>query len=169
MADGDIGRQHFAAWFDFGRPTAAPYRDAAGAIVVAPVNAPRFDHEAAGASIGLLVEPGAELGQADRARLQVDAIGATIATVFHERRDPDGTIVRRAWYSRDPQATIDACLSQAGHHLRIGAIPGYRRRIGAPGAGFVRFRGVDWRLTELIDAGAGAAIGDDAGRGLIGA
>ncbi|UNU43619.1 hypothetical protein EAO27_13475 [Sphingopyxis sp. YF1] len=165
MADGDIGRQHFAAWFDFGRPTAAPYRDAAGAIVTAAIDVPRFDHDAAGAPIGLLVEPGAELGQADRARLQVDAIGATIATVFHERRDADGTIVRRAWYSRDPQATIDACLSQAGHHLRIGAIPGYRRNLG----GFVRFRGIDWQLTELIAAGAGAAIGDDAGRGLIGA
>jgi hypothetical protein len=169
MADGDIGRQHFAAWFDFGRPTAAPYRDAAGAIVTAAIDAPRFDHDGDGASIGLLVEPGDELGQADRARLQVDAIGATIATVFHERRDPDGTIVRRAWYSRDPQATIDACLSQAGHHLRVGAIPGYRRRLGASGAGFVRFRGADWQLTDLIAAGPGAALGDDDGRALIGA
>ncbi len=169
MADGDIGQMHFAAWFDFTRPTAAPYFDAAGAIVVAPVNTPRFDHDAEGAPIGLLVEPGEDLGQADRARLQLDAIGATIATVLHAFLDEDGNICRRAWYSRDPQATIDACLGQAAHHLSIAAIPGYRPRLGAAGVGFVRYRGLDWQLTELLGDGEGAAIGDGDGRAMIGA
>ncbi|PAL25485.1 hypothetical protein [Sphingopyxis sp. GW247-27LB] len=161
----DIGQSLFDAWFDFARPTVAPYRDAAGDEVVAAIDAPRFDHDAAAASIGLLVEPGAELGQADRARLQAAAIGATKATVLHRRRTDDGAIVRRAWYTLDPQAVIDACLGQAGHHLSIGAVPGYRPNLG----GFVRYRGEDWQLTDLVGTGTGAAIGDEEGRALIGA
>ncbi|KTE24452.1 MULTISPECIES: hypothetical protein [unclassified Sphingopyxis] len=159
----DIGRGLFDAWFDFGRPTAAPHRNAAGAIVVAPVDAPRFDHDLAGKPTGLLVEPGAALGQADRARLQIDAIGATVATVLHALREDDGSISRRAWYSRDPQVTIDACLGQAGRHISIAAIPGYRPNAG----GFVRYRGVDWQLAGVLDGGVGTAIGDGSGRALI--
>lgn len=162
----DIGPSLFDAWFDFARPNAAPVRDGAGAVVIAPPGTPRFDHDPDGAPIGLLVEPGEQLGQADRARLQTGAIGTTEATVLHEWRGPDGAIERRAWYTRDPQATIDACLVQAAHHLRIGAVPGYRPNLG----GFVRFRGLDWRLTELLGTGvAGEVVGDEAGRALIGA
>ncbi|QUM72192.1 hypothetical protein [Sphingopyxis granuli] len=161
----DIGQSLFDAWFDFARPTIAPYRNAAGAIVDAAVDVPRFDHDDAGRPAGLLVEPGEQLGQADRARLQVDAIGATVATVLHAWRADDGSVVRRAWYTKNPQATIDACLGQAAHHLQIGAVPGYRPNLG----GFVRFRGADWQLTELLGAGGGRALGDDDGRALIGA
>ncbi len=161
----DIGHTLFDAWFDFTRPVAALYRTADGVLALAPINEPRFDHGAGGGPIGLIVEPGAELGQADRTRLQVDAIGATRATVLHARREDDGTIVRRAWYSIDPQATIDACLGQAGHHLSVGAVPGYRPNLG----GYVRFRGADWQLTGLIATGDGAVLGDDDGRALIGA
>lgn len=162
----DIGQSLFDAWFDFARPNAAPYRNGTGAAVVAPPGTPRFDHDANGTPIGLLVEPGEQFGQADRARLQPDAIGATEATVLHEWRGTDGSIERRAWYTRDPQATIDACLVQAVHHLRIGAVPGYRPNLG----GFVRFRGDDWQLTELLGTGVvGEAVGDEAGRALIGA
>lgn len=162
---GDIGRTHFPAWFDFARPTVAEYRNAAGELVEAAPDTVRFDHDANGVSIGLLVEPGEELGQADRARLQTDAVGATDTTILHARRESDGSAVRRAWYSRNPQATIDACLGQEGHHLSIAAIPGFRPNIG----GKVRYRGVDWDLTDLLGTGTGAAIGDEVGRALIGA
>ena len=162
--DGDIGQSLFDAWFDFARPNVAPYRNAAGALVDAAIGAPRFDHDDQGAPIGLLVEPGEQLGQADRARLQLAAIGATPATVFHARREDDGSVTRRAWYSHDPQATIDACLGQAGHHLTIGAVPGFRPNLG----GFARYRGADWQLTELIGTGDGEAVGDEDGRALIG-
>jgi hypothetical protein len=161
----DIGQGLFDAWFDFARPTAAPYRDEDGAVATAPADAPRFDHDDAGTSIGLLVEPGDQLGQADRARLQSAAIAAIEATVLHEQRADDGSVTRRAWYSRNPQATIDACLGQAGRHLRIGAVPGFRPNLG----GFVRFRGLDWQLTDLLGAGDGRALGDVEGRALIGA
>ena len=161
----DIGQSLFDAWFDFSRPNVAPYRDSDGVLQFAAINAPRFDHDVSGVSLGLLVEPGEQLGQADRARLQPNAIGATDATVLHERRLDDGAIERRAWYSRDPQATIGACLGQAGRHLRIGVVPGFRPNLG----GFVRFRELDWQLTELLGVGDGRALGDDEGRALIGA
>lgn len=161
----DIGQALFDAWFDFARPTAADYRDADGALAEAAIDAPRFDHLADGAPIGLLVEPGDELGQADRARLQVDAIGATVATVLHARREADGTIVRRAWYSRDPQRTLDACMGQAGHHVAAGVVPGFRPNV----AGFVWYRGFAWQLTDLMGTGIdGQAIADDIGHPLIG-
>lgn len=163
--DGDIGKTHFDAWFDFVRPTVAEFVDDDGDTVEAPIDTPRFDHLVDGTPIGLLIEPGDAFGQADRARLQPDAIGATVTTVFHARRAADGTIVRRAWYTRNPQAMIDACLGQEGHHLSIGAVPGYRPNLG----GFVRYRDIDWQLTDLLGAGAGAALADDNGRGLIGA
>lgn len=163
--DGDIGKAHFDAWFDFVRPTVAAFVDEDGAMAEAAIDAPRFDHLVDGTSIGLLIEPGDAFGQADRARLQLDAIGATVSTVFHARREVDGTIVRRAWYSRNPQATIDACLGQEGHHLSVGAVPGYRPNLG----GFVRYRDIDWQLTDLIGAGESIALGDDDGRALIGA
>lgn len=162
----DIGRALFDAWFDFTRPNAAPYRDAGGALVEAAIDAPRFDHDATGAPIGLLVETGAELGQADRVRLQPAAIGATEATVLHEWRAVDGTLQRRAWYSRDPQATVDACLGQASHHVRIGVVPGFRPNLG----GWCRYRGADWQLTDLLGTGIdGEALADEEGRALIGA
>ncbi|MCM3419046.1 hypothetical protein [Sphingopyxis alaskensis] len=166
MADGDIGQTHFAAWFDFVRPTIAPYRNADGELVDAAIDVPRFDHDEQGVPTGLIVDPGEELGQADRARLQEEAIGATESTILHARLADDGQIIRRAWYSRDPQATIDACLGQAGRHLSIGAVPGFRPNLG----GFIRYRDVDWQLTGLIGTGVpGEAIGDDDGRALIGA
>ena len=161
----DIGQSLFDAWFDFTRPNVALYRDATGVAVAAAVDQPRFDHDSQGVPAGLLVEPGDQLGQADRARLQPGAIGATKATVLHERRLADGTVERRAWYTVDPQATMDACLSQAANHLRIGVVPGYRPNLG----GHVRFRGRDWKLTDLVGTGTGEAIGDDEGRALIGA
>lgn len=160
----DIGQSLFDAWFDFSRPNVAPYRNGAGELVDAAIDAPRFDHDDAGASTGLIVEPGAMLGQADRARLQPGAIGATKATVLHAWSGADGEIVRRAWYTIDPQATIDACLGQAAHHLSIGAVPGYRPNLG----GFVRYRGLNWQLTDLLGAGGDIAIGDEDGRALIG-
>lgn len=163
--DGDIGKTHFDAWFDFVRPTIADFIDASGETAEAPIDAPRFDHLVDGTPIGLLVEPGDAFGLADRARLQLDAIGATATTVFHARREADGSTIRRAWYSRNPQATIDACLGQEGHHLSIGVVPGYRPNLG----GFVRYRDIDWQLTDLLGAGEGAALGDDDGRALIGA
>jgi hypothetical protein len=163
---GDIGEQLFSAWFDFGRPNAAPFRNQFGQRVNAEPNLPRFDHDEGGTPIGLLIGPGPELGQSDRARLQLDAIGATKATVLHAIRENSGVIVRRAWYSIDPQATIDACLSQAGHHFSVGAVPGYRPNLG----GFIRYRGANWLLTGVIGTGnQRQALGDDDGRALIGA
>lgn len=163
--DGDIGQHLFDAWFDFSRPNVAAYRDATGAPAEAAIDEPRFDHDDNGVRAGLLVEPGEQLGQSDRVRLQLGAIGATEATVLHATVDENGAAVRRAWYTRDPQMTIDVCLGQSAHHVSIAAVPGFRPNLG----GYIRYRGVDWALTRLVGTGTGEAVGDDEGRALIGA
>jgi hypothetical protein len=164
MEANDIRREYFPEWFDFARPTAAPHRNAAGALVMAAVDSPRFDYDGDGTSLGLLVEPGALLGQADRARLQTGAIGAGAVTLFHLwRRAGESANLHHAYYTRDPEAMVNACLGQAGHHLQIGLIPGFRVNLG----GYVRYRSADWQLARLLGDGSDTAIGDDVGRALL--
>lgn len=173
MADGDLDQGDFDIAFAFVRPTAAAYRNGAGAIVLAAADTPRFDHLGDGTPLGLLVQPGEQLGQADRVRLDPlmlpeDLIAGRV-TVFHALDIGTG-LVRRAWYSEDAKATIDACLSIAGHHQAIGVIAGFRARQGGRfEAGFVRYRRQSWSLTRVLAANAGAALTDDDGRPLIGA
>lgn len=173
MADGDLNQGDFDIAFAFTRPTAAAYRNAAGAVVMAAVDGPRFDHLADGTRRGLLVQPGEQLGQADRTRLDPlmlpeDLLSARV-TVLHAL-DQGAGLVRRAWYSMDAKATIDACLSIAGHHVSIGVIAGFRARQGSRfEAGFVRYRRQSWSLTRVLAASSIAALADEDGRPLIGA
>ena len=173
MADGDLYQGDFDIAFAFTRPNAAAYRNAAGAIVLAAADAPRFDHLGDGTARGLLVQPGEQLGQADRVRLDPlmlpeDLIAGRV-TVLHAL-DMGAGVVRRAWYSEDAKATIDACLSIAGHHVSIGLLAGYRvRRGGRFEAGFVRYRKHSWSLTRAVAAGQVSALADENGRPLIGA
>lgn len=173
MADGDLDQSDFDIAFAFTRPTAAAYRNGAGALVEAGIDAPRFDHLPDGTPRGLLVEPGEQLGLADRARLDPLMLPAALlsarATVLHALDTGTG-LVRRAWYSEDAKATIDACLSIAGHHASIGVIAGYRARQGSRfEPGFVRYRRQSWALTRVLAANTVAALADEAGRPLIGA
>ncbi|PXW79001.1 hypothetical protein C7451_10163 [Blastomonas natatoria] len=173
MADGDLDQGDFDIAFAFTRPTAAAYRNAAGAVTTAGPGVPRFDHLPDGTPRGLLVQPGEQLGQADRVRLDAlmlpaDLLSARV-TVLHAL-DIGGGLVRRAWYSEDAKATIDACLGIAGHHVSIGVIAGYRARQGSRfEPGFVRYRRQSWALTRVLAANTVAALADDAGRPLIGA
>lgn len=172
MADGDLDQSDFDIAFAFTRPTAAAYRNGAGALVEAGIDAPRFDHLPDGTPRGLLVEPGEQLGLADSARLDPlmlaeDLLSARV-TVLHAL-DTGGGLVRRAWYSEDAKATIDACLSIAGHHVSIGIIAGFRARQGSRfEPGFVRYRRQSWSLTRVLAASSLAALGDEDGRPLIG-
>ncbi len=172
MADGDLDQSDFDIAFAFTRPTAAAYRNGAGALVQAAIDVPRFDHLADGTPRGLLVQPGDNLGQADRVRLDPlmlpeDLLAARV-TVLHAL-DIGAGLVRRAWYSQDAKATIDACLSIAGHHVSIGVIAGYRARQGSKfEPGFVRYRRRSWSLTRALAASASAALADDDGHPLIG-
>lgn len=70
--------------------------------------------------------------------------------------------VRRAWYSRNVAAAIDALLAQAGHHLEIGVIMGFRRNID----GAVRYRDQVWTLAGVLMVGS-AALTDGEGRPII--
>lgn len=167
MADGDLFQEHFPFWFDFTRPTQKTYLDADGVEQLADVDEVRFDHDETGAPLGLLVERGAALGQSDRAVLQDgvldDAVDAD-ATVLHARVLDDGSIDRRAWYTRNPAVAINAMIGTVGHHASIGVIPGYRENKG----GYVRYRGFSWYLTGLIAVGDGSVLADEADRPLIG-
>ena len=172
MADGDLDQGDFDIAFAFTRPTAAAYRNPGGALVEAAIDAPRFDHLPDGTPRGLLVETGDQLGQADDVRLDAlmlpeDLLSARV-TVLHAL-DMGAGLVRRAWYSEDAKATIDACLSIAGHHVSIGVIAGYRARQGSRfEPGFVRYRRQSWALTRVLAASSIAALGDEGGRPLIG-
>lgn len=173
MADGDLDQSHFDIAFAFTRPTAAAYRNMGGALVTADPNSARFDHTLGGDPLGLLVQPGAQLGLSDRVRLDPLMLPAHLlngrVTILHALDIGEG-VVRRAWYSENAKATIDSCLSIAGHHVSIGLIPGFRARRGLAGEpGFVRFRRLSWHLTRPIAASPTALLSDEAGRPLIGA
>jgi hypothetical protein len=174
MADGDLGQDDFDVAFSFSRPIAADFVSAAGTIQNAAVDAPRFDHDTNGDPLGLLIEGGPVLGQADRVKidplmLAEDIVGQEV-TVFHARTMPDGTVERRAWYSRDAIATINGLLAGVGRHHSIGLIAGFRENKGGPEeTGYVRYRGQSWQLAELLAVGDGKLLSDEAGRPLIGA
>lgn len=162
--------------FTFARSEAAQHRNGAGALVTAAVDAPRFDHDIAGAPLGFLTGVGADLGGGDRVAIDPLMLPAALltgelpgdrdATVFH-RFDTGSGEQRRAWYSRDVTATIAALLHQAGHHLELGVVAGFRRNEdGRTAAGFVRYRGEVWQLPELLGV-TGGVLADLEDRPLI--
>ena len=172
----DYRQRDFASLIAFSRSEAGSYRDATGAIVAAAIDAPRFDHDDAGQARGFLVTAGADLGGADRAALQAGfdlgslddfaTPGASDCTVLHRYAlpadDANWADVRRAWYSRNARATVKALLGQAGHHLQIAVVPGFRPNI----SGIVHHRRYQWLVAGALDAGIGA-ITDGLGRPLI--
>ncbi|RYY25230.1 MAG: hypothetical protein EOP62_14305 [Sphingomonadales bacterium] len=145
----------FATLFDFKRPHVADYRNANGAIVTAAIDAPRFDHDLAGSPIGLVVEPGPDLGQHDRVSLAAAIAIDGPATVFQAITLPDGSTLRRAVYTRDVTATVNALLRVAGRHQAIGAVGGFI----AIRNGAVRYRGKSWTPPAVIAADAALLAG----------
>jgi len=151
-----------------------------GEEVTAAPDEPRFDHDEAGTARGLLVSAGADLGGGDRvsldslmlpAELVSGAVpGSRDATVFHAFARAGAepwAIERRAWYTRDAAALVDSLLLQAGHHLALGVISGFRADAGgADAAGFVRYRGQEWALAGVVLANGAAAIAVDAAGAL---
>lgn len=185
--DGDLHQADLDLAFTFGRSESGAWRDGAGAIQTAAPGEPRFDHSAAGVVRGLLVASGIEPGGGDRLTLDplilpaamlltgvagVDSGSTADVTVFHAfaRRvadDDDWEIERRAWYSRNVVAAIDALLGQSGHHLALGVIAGFRERFEGPEGPFVRFRGETWPLAGLLLGSATALIAARPGVPLI--
>lgn len=177
MAASNLRQRDFDLAFAFARSETAAYRNAAGAIVTAPVDAPRFDYDAALASRGLLVTAGLELGGADRVTVEPEILPAALfdfmtpmasdATVLHwfapaVENDADWAPVRRAWYTRNAKACVDALVAQEGHHLALGVVAGFRVNV----LGAVQYRGYAWTVAGVLLAGDGA-IADDLGRPLI--
>lgn len=170
MADGDLRAEHFPYWFDFTRAKPAPVRNAAGALIQAAANVPRFDHDIAGVALGLVVAPGEQLGTGDRATLQDGILAEQTqqCTVLHAYRLPSGRIERRAWFSHNARGTVNALAKQAVTHQIIAVMAGFLPNKARPGEPrFVRCRGKSWMLAGAIGAGDGVAIIDDADRPLI--
>lgn len=169
----DLGPDDLTLAFTFSRAEAAPYRDASGAVITAPVNVPRFDHTADGAPLGLLVSRGSDIGQGER--LAIDPLILPVelvegeepeermATVFH-RWLPEGTTAERrdAWYTRNAPAAIDALVRQAGHHRSIGVTRGFAVQRN----GEVRLRARSWRTAGYLLVSTGNVLTDGAA-GLV--
>lgn len=173
MADGDLFQADLDIAFTFSRSEAGAYRNAAGSIVQAAIDAPRFDHDAEGQPLGLLINEGSDLGLQDR--LAIDPLILPEAliesplwqeracTVFHAFIPKGGEqLLRNAWYSRDARRTIDALMRQQGHHQAIGVIEGFRENLG----GFVRLRGQVWQLASYLLADE-AVLTDGEGQPMV--
>lgn len=177
MAAGDLSQAQFATAFDFGRTEAGTYRGPDGVAINGVSGEPRFDHDIEGSPRGLLVKAGYELGGGDRVAIKTTALpvgvfdqltpGASDVTILHRYApavtdESAWTEIRRAWYSRNAKAAIDALLASEGHHLEIGVVRGFRRNIG----GVVRYRDAVWQLAGVLLVGS-AALTDGEGRPLI--
>lgn len=158
----------FAQTFTFARSVEAPYRDAGGAIVTAAIDEPRFDHDAQGNRLGLLIEAGAAIGEHDAVQVRPgDWEMGSQATVMIEWAEA-GVVRRRALYSTDVRQTVNACLRICGHLRSLIAVPGYLRNYGDDAVpGFIRYRSMEFPLGGAIDAGDGFALGDDEGRIIL--
>lgn len=158
----------FANTFSFSRPIVAPYRNAAGAIVNAAVNDPRFDHDIAGNRLGLLVTSGPAYGQQDACTaLPGDWEGSGKATVLWAWSE-NGVLKRRALYTTNVRATINACLNVQAHHVFLGAVGTFLPNLGsATRAGYVRYRNYDYPLGNALGPSEGVALGSDDGDILI--
>ena len=140
-------KRTFGESFSFARASAAPVRDATGALVSAAPNVPRFDHDEAGTRRGLIIGGGAAPGEADRLSSADGWDVAGPATVLHEF-ETDGVVTRQAIYTVNAKAALDGCLRAAVHHREIKAIPAYLRNRG----GYVRHDGRNWSLSAAIEA-----------------
>lgn len=170
----DLGPADLELAFTFSRSTAAPYRDSAGTQQLAPVNVPRFDHDAQGTALGLLIGRGGDAGEEDRLAidplmLPVDLVESTDpvrrqATVFH-RWLPEGATIERfdAWYTRDAAAAIDALGRQVGHHRAFGVTAGFTLARD----GEVRLRTRAWRVAGYLLASPGRVLTDGVAQPLI--
>lgn len=179
MAASDLTQAEFGIAFAFSRSAAAPFRDPTGNALTADINVPRFDHDELGVARGLLLTAGSDLGTQDRISLDPLLLPEPLvegplpvdfeATVFHSFV-PIGiqswSVERRAYYTRNAKASIDGLLAQAGHHLEIGVVTGFRANLG----GFVRLRGHVWILPRGVagnEAGAAFAVDADAKKPII--
>lgn len=155
---GDITQGRFPLVFDYRRLLSAAYTSADGATAYADADIPRFDHFPDGSARGLIIERGQVLGLGDTVTLDPlmlpeDMAGLPV-TVFHAKSLADGSIDRRAWYSRDGEKLIASLLSGEARHMQIGVVDGFRVNKG----GFVRYRYQTWWLQTVLGDGAGAAM-----------
>lgn len=153
----------FANSFTFKRPNAAPYLHAFGTFQSADADEARFDHDANGQRLGLLVEAGPSNGAHDDVQIRSgDWEVAGDATVLFEYQDAGG-ISMRAIYTQNVRQTVNVCLQNMGHHRTIGAVAGYLPNLG----GYVKYANRNWQLGLALAAGDDQLLGDETGRIMI--
>lgn len=158
----------FANTFSFVRPVAAAFRNASGALVDAAVDEPRFDHDADGNRIGMLVTAGPVYGQHDAAAaLPGEWEGSGRATVLWAWSE-SGELKRRALYSSNVRATINACLNTQAHHVFLGAVGTFLPNLGnETRPGYVRYRNTEYPLGNVLGPSESVALGNEDGDILI--
>lgn len=158
----------FANSFSFARSITAAYRNAAGVLVNAAVNEPRFDHDVDGNRLGMLVTAGPLYGQHDAvAALPGDWDTARKATVLWAWSE-NGELKRRALYTTNVRATIDACLKVQAHHVFLGAVAAFLPNLGNDTRpGYVRYRNTEYPLGNALGPSEGLALGNEGGDVLI--
>lgn len=164
---GALVGKSFAQTFTFSRGIAGDYRSASGALLTAPVNAPRFDHSLEGMRRGLIIASGPGRGTHDSLRVVAgDWEARGPATLMIEWESETG-IARRALYTRNIRAAVNACTNMAGHLRKITAVAGYLPNLGsAETPGYVRYRNASYLLGGALGGSPGFVIGSN-GRPLI--
>ncbi len=146
----------FVDTFTFTRGRTAPYLNAAGDMVLAPIDQPRFDHSSDGEPRGLLIEGRPEFDQADRLRILDGAWNVAGGTVLHHWQDDAGVEWRRAVYApSDPMGTVNGCLNLKGHIREIAYVPTYLPNRG----GYVMWRRRAWELGGVLGVQPNVALG----------
>lgn len=136
----------FADLFTLTRLRAALYRDSAGVLQEAAINAPRFDHLVDGTPRGLLIEGRPQFNFADYLAPKLAAWPSTPGTVLHEYETPEGEIRRRAFYAADPSTVAGGLLNAKGWHRRIGVVAGYLKNRG----GYVTYLDEAYQLGGVL-------------------
>lgn len=164
----DLGQTGFGSAFVVARARSAPARNADGEMVVVVPDLPRFDHDIEGGALGLLVEPGDVIVEADHVSLRPEVYlpEAELVTVLHALLDENGVPDRRAWYSKNARATVNACLRLSGHHQIIAVLGGWRTPVAREEGLAVRYRRRFWFTAQPITGSGDGAIpiGDGGGR-----
>jgi hypothetical protein len=144
----------FAASFSIVSP-GGPYTDANGAAQVAPANTPRFDHTAQGVALGLLVQGLPEASAADVVTIDAGVVANQACTILHVLKQPSGSVVAKAIWSRNPTQTINALLNAKGWHQSI-VVVGRALRVTD---GAVTFRGQTYGVGQYLAVDLAGADG----------
>ena len=155
----------FTDMFGFIRTRAAPYRDQAGAVQVAPANVPRLDHAPNGMPLGFLVQGYPDVLEADFVSLTY-GVSEARGTVLHDFIDHTGIRTMRAYYTLNARSMLGALLGLRGWHRRIMAFPKW---LPTQSPTQIAWNHETWTIVTALKAGDTAALDTGFEKPLLGA